>query len=203
MAYTGGPLNELNGKMGISAPNRSVPVMKLIKIHQPKSKEALVQLIEYHYKNECKCGVVSKGTIEMFGGNLYEAQIKHWGEYRYSLKECIQWEYDLFVVNSLRGGRIEKTAIKYLEDNLTNFVVTEAEGYVDEELRVDIIISKNDLQIAGIQVKPLTFKLMRKEVILFNKTANVKWGKPVFYLYYNRQDEFTNFENVIAELKKL
>jgi len=39
MAYTGGPLNELNGKMGISAPNKSVPVMKLIKAHNPKRKK--------------------------------------------------------------------------------------------------------------------------------------------------------------------
>ena len=42
MAYTGGALNELNGKMGISNPNTSVPVMKLIKTHQPKSRNELV-----------------------------------------------------------------------------------------------------------------------------------------------------------------
>jgi len=45
MTYTGGPLNELNGKMGISAADKSVPVMKLIRKHKPKSREELVQLI--------------------------------------------------------------------------------------------------------------------------------------------------------------
>lgn len=45
MAYTGGPLNELNGKMGISAPYKSVAVMKLIRYHKPKSKDELVELI--------------------------------------------------------------------------------------------------------------------------------------------------------------
>lgn len=203
MANTGGPLNELNGKMGISAPFRSVPVMKLIKNHRPKSKEALVQLIEYHYKNECKCGIVSKGTIEMFGKNLYEAQIKYWGEYRYSLRECIQWEYDLFVVNSLRGGRIEKEAIKLISQKLPSYTINEAEGYLDEELRVDVIINKNDLVVGGIQVKPLTYKFMREGVILFNKIANAKWGKPVFYLFYNPADKFVNLESVIDEIKRL
>ena len=83
MAYTGGPLNELNGKMGISAPYKSVPVMKLIREHQPKSKDALVELIKYHYKNNCKCGVKSQGSVEDFGKNLYESQTIYWGEYRY------------------------------------------------------------------------------------------------------------------------
>ena len=79
MAYTGGELNELNGKMGISNPSTSVPVMKLIKTHNPKSKEALVQLIEYHKINRCSCGIVSKGTVREFGEWLYESQKKHWG----------------------------------------------------------------------------------------------------------------------------
>ena len=58
MSLTGGSLNLLNGKMGISAPNKSVPVMKLIKMHKPKSKEELVELIKYHYKNKCDCGII-------------------------------------------------------------------------------------------------------------------------------------------------
>jgi len=56
MAYTGGPLNELNGKMGISAPYKSVAVMKLIKQHNPKSKGELVELIKWHSENTCECG---------------------------------------------------------------------------------------------------------------------------------------------------
>jgi hypothetical protein len=74
MAYTGGPLNELNGKMGISAPFKSVPVMKLIRAHNPKSKEELVELIKWHSENTCECGVVSQGTVESFGKNLYDSQ---------------------------------------------------------------------------------------------------------------------------------
>src|SRR4051812_43559010 len=104
MTYTGGPLNELNGKMGISAPYKSVPVMKLIRAHQPKSKDELVELIKAHHQTICECGIVSQGSVQDFGTNLYKSQMNYWGQIRYSLEECLQWEYDLFVVQSLKGG---------------------------------------------------------------------------------------------------
>ena len=97
-AYTGGELNKLNGDAGISAPQKSVPVMKLIKNHRPKSKDELHEQIKFHYENNCPCGVKSQGTVEDFGKNLYDAQLSAYGKYKYSLQECIQWEYDLFVV---------------------------------------------------------------------------------------------------------
>lgn len=200
MAYTGGLLNELNGKMGISAPFKSVPVMKLIKAHQPKSKDELIELIKQHSENHCHCGVVSQGTVEHFGKNLYESQIKYWGEYRFSLQDCVQWEYDLFVVQSLKGGVVEKKALVELAKRLTSFSVTEAKGFLDEELRIDIIIHKENREIAGIQVKPLTFKLMRKEVISFNENANQKWGKQVFYLYYDESENFVNMNEIVERI---
>ena len=203
MAYTGGPLNELNGKMGISAPSNSVPVMKLIRIHKPKSKDELVELIKYHYENDCECGIKSQGTVEDFGKNLYNAQIKYWGEYRYSLKECIQWEYDLFVIQSLKGNVIEKKVQKYLSNKLEDYDIEQAQGYLDEDLRIDIIIKKQKNIIAGIQVKPATFLLMREEIITFNKEANEKWNYPVFYLYYNEDESFKNLDDLINKIKSL
>jgi len=203
MTYTGGPLNELNGKMGISAPYKSVPVMRLIKSHNPKSKDELVELIKWHSENACSCGVQSKGTVECFGKNLYNAQIQYWGSKRYSLKDCIQWEYDLFVVQSLKGGIIEKKALDILQKSVPSISFTEAEGFLDEELRIDIIIKKNGKDFGGIQVKPSTFKLMRREVITFNKHANQKWGNPVFYLFYDENEDFINLVELLDSLVKL
>ncbi len=203
MAYTGGELNKLNGDYGISAPYKSVPVMKLIKNHRPKSKDELYELIKTHFETNCNCGVKSQGTVEDFGKNLYEAQFKEWKQYKYSLQECIQWEYDLFVVQSLKGTLIENKAKQQLKIELPNFIINEAEGFVDEELRVDIIILKNNIEICGIQVKPLTFNLMREGVITFNKIANAKWGKPVFYLFYDDKENFTNIKEVITDITKL
>jgi hypothetical protein len=202
MTYTGGQLNELNGKMGISAPHKSVPVMKLIKIHKPKSKEELVLLIKYHFENECSCGIKSQGTLKDFGNNLYNSQLKYWKENRFTHKECLQWEYDLFIVQSLKGGILEQKAITLLKKLLPQYIIKEAKGYLDEEVRVDIIISKNNRTICGIQVKPKSFKYARKNVIDFNLKANKKYKKPVFYLYYNEEDSFIAVENLILEIQK-
>jgi len=203
MAYTGGPLNELNGKKGISAPYKSVSVMKLIKIHQPKSKQELVELIKFHHEKNCECGIKSQGSIEDFGRNLYNVQKSYWGENRYSMQECIQWEYDLFVVQSLKGGIVEKKAAKELNKLLTGYQITEAVGYLDEELRIDLVIRNNGIEICGIQVKPSTFRFMRREVKTFNKEANKKWNKPVYYLYYNENENFENLEDLIHKIKAL
>ena len=203
MAYTGGPLNELNGKMGISAPFRSVPVMKLIRIHQPKSKEELVELIRFHYTDTCECGIKSQGTVEDFGKNLYDAQQKYWGEIRYTLKACMQWEYDLFVVQSLKGGIVEKKAAQAIARHLPTLTIEEAAGYLDEELRIDLIIKKQNRVVAGIQVKPSTFRRMRREVITFNHAANQKWNQPVFYLYYDDKEVFENWGELMGKLERI
>ena len=202
MAYTGGPLNELNGKMGISAPYKSVPVMKLIRVHKPKSKEELAELIKFHFENDCECGIKSKGSVEDFGKNLFNSQKAYWGENRFSLKECIQWEYDLFVVQSLKGGIVEKKAVKKLNDLLSDYLVSEAEGYLDEERRIDLIVTEKGNEICGIQVKPSTFRLIRREVITFNLEANKKWDKPVYYLYYDEDENFENLEELIEVIKE-
>jgi hypothetical protein len=58
--------------------------MKLIKTHNPKSIEALVQLIKYHKVNKCQCGNFSIGTVRELGHRLYETQTKYWGQYIYT-----------------------------------------------------------------------------------------------------------------------
>ena len=205
MAYTGGELNLLNGKHGISAPNKSVPVMKLIKAHRPKSRDELYGLIQYHFETNCKCGIKSKGRIEDFGKSLYDAQLAEWGQYKYSLKECIQWEYDLFVTQSLKGNNIENKAYGILQKilNTVELKAQIAEGFIDEELRVDLLVSKNNKNICGIQVKPNTFKKMREGVIFQNKKANKKWGKPVFYLFYNETEELINTNEIVTNILNL
>lgn len=203
MADTGGHLNELNGKMGISAPYRSVPVIDLIRNHSPKSRDELVDLIEYHYYNDCNCGIKSQGTVEDFGKNLHNAQKEYWGDFYFSLKECIEWEYDLFINQSLKGNYLEQRAKIVLNKKLPDFSIEEAEGFYDEELRIDLLIKENGSDIAGIQVKPLSFREMRDGVIDFNYVANGKWDKPVLYLYYKDNEDFDNVDEVLEMIKEL
>lgn len=202
MAYTGGELNVLNGKYGISAPHKSVPVIKLIRQHQPRSKDELVELIRFHFENDCPCGIRSQGTVEDFGKNLFAAQLTEWGLARYTLQECIQWEYDLFILQSLKGTRVETCALEKLRPvlDVLHLTVAEALGYVDEELRIDLVVSKNGEPLCGIQVKPLTFNKMRRGVIDFNKNANARWDRPVFYLFYDDGENFSNLEEIIHRI---
>ena len=79
----------------------------------------------------------------------------------------------------------------------------EAKGFLDEELRIDIIINKKEEEVGGIQVKPATFKLMRREVVTFNKNANQKWGRPVFYLFYDDKEKFMNLDELVDLIRKL
>jgi hypothetical protein len=201
MSLTGGELNALNGKYGISAPYKSVSVMQLIKAHQPQSKAELYDLISFHYQNDCFCGVKSKGTVEDFGKNLYQAQLKEWNTHKYSLQQCILWEYNLFVVQSLKGATLEKKALSALQTRLKGFEVGEAEGFWDEELRIDLVVSRGAELMCAVQVKPITFNFMRQSVIDFNKKANQKWSKPVYYLYYNQDLEFSNLDQLIHEIE--
>ena len=200
-ANTGGLLNVLNGKMGISAPHRSVPVIKLINKHNPKSYDELETLIEYHYLNDCECGIKSQGTVYDFGKNLYNAQREYWGENKFTLEECIKWEYDLFIINSLKGSKMENKAIIELKKELpSKYTITNSESFIDEEYRVDLEIKKENKIVLGIQVKPISYKFTRYEVKSFNKIRNSQYKNKVEYLYYNDDEEFINLNDIVNDL---
>lgn len=203
--YTGGLLNVLNGKAGISAPQNSVSVSGLVKAHHPKSADELERLIADHVGGGCFCGIVSKGTVQDFGRNLYEAQKRYWNEYRFSLQDCIQWEYDLFILQMLKGTLMEDKCRSELKKRLgTNFFIENTTLYVDEELRIDLEIRRNKERIAGIQVKPVSYRNVRQNVQLFNEKANEKYDKPVLYAFYDYDAEaFVNIDQLIDEIRKL
>lgn len=203
MSLTGGELNLLNGNQGISAPYKSVPVMKLIREHKPKTKNELVELIEYHFKNKCSCGIVSQGSVEDFGRNLYESQIRQWGKYKYSLEECKRWEYDLFITQSLKGNLIEDKAKKVISLQLPSLDVIDASAELDSEYRIDLVVKKSGKEVCGIQIKPHTFYFMRQNVVTFNYVANTSWGKPVYYLIYDEREEFTNLPEIVSKIQDI
>ncbi len=201
--YTGGDLNWLNGKYGVSAPENSVSVMKLIRVHQPKTRRALAECIEDHFRRKCECGIESQGTVEEFGKVLYACQKIEWGEERYTLQECIQWEFDLFVTQSLKGEYFEKKAIVLLGKKNPALRFSEARGYLDEEARIDILVAKKETIVTGIQIKPVSFHQVRENVVAYNKTANQKVDYPVLYLYYDDQGIFSNLDEISNQLEKL
>ena len=54
----------------------------------------------------------------------------------------------------------------------SNLAFREAEGFIDEDLRIDLIIIYKNKEIGGIQVKPETFNRMRQEVIHINNKGH-------------------------------
>ena len=201
LSNTGGLLNILNEKKRISSVRNSLPVMKLISIHKPKTKRELVELIEYHYYNDCPCGIKSKGTIEDFGKNLYDAQLDYWGEYKFTLQECIQWEYDLFVTNSLKGAYMENKAEETLTENLpVGFTVSDVSDVTDVNYRVDLEVKWFDSVIFGVQVKPVSYMNMDYTIKQTNVILNNRYSREVRYLYYNDDEEFINVDEVVGGL---
>lgn len=197
--FTGGELNILNGKMGISAADRSVPVSRLVRYHKPKSPTELEELISDHVGGGCPCGCVSKGTVQDFGKNLYKSQLEFWGEYKYSLKECIQWEYDLFILQMLKGNTMEDKCQSELQKKIGNsYCVENTNRFIDEEFRVDLEVYDSNSLILGIQVKPSSFRGVRQSIQEFNINANKKYKKPVFYVYYDYDTEqFLNIGKLV------
>ncbi len=190
--------------MRVSSVRNSLPVMKLINIHKPKSKGELVDLIEYHYYNDCSCGIKSKGTVEDFGRNLYDAQLKYWGEYKFSLEECVQWEYDLFVTNSLKGAYMEDKAEEILNESLPfGFSVSDVDNVTDVNYRVDLEIRYGNDVVCGVQVKPLSYVNMEYRVKETNILLNSKYPYEVQYLYYNDDEEFVNIDEVVNKSKNI
>ncbi len=201
MKSTGGPLNYVNGHYAISDPKKSVPVIALIYKHKPKSKSELELLIEYHFKNKCSCGIISQGTIIDFGTNLYNAHLKEYGVEKFSLQECIAWEYELFITNSMKGAFMEEKALTMLSTSFPLLKITRASGFFDEDLRIDLIIYKGDKVVCGIQVKPSSYLNMRQSIINYNLSCNSKWSNVVLYLVYEN-DIFSNFQYIVNSINQ-
>ena len=208
-SLTGGPLNKINESYYCNAKNRSVPVMTLIRYHKPKTRDELVALISSHQRNEvhgqCPCGARSQGTLEDFGQNLYEANLKAYAiapEKAFSLEACKLFMYNLFVVQSLKGDLMEDKALAHLKKNHNVRIATEEEDF---KMGVDIVFTILGEIEAGVQVKPASYAEMNvnNPVVQINKAKNQLFGKPVFYLYYNLDGNFVNGKELDTKLNAL
>lgn len=186
---SGGPLNQLSTDYMLNTPKHTIPVMKLIKVHNIKTCKELEDQINLHNVKrnpQCKCGIKGNGDICDWANSLYDAQMREWKQHRYTIDECNEWMHNLFITNSIKGAEIENTAIEMLRKELpVEYIIREATYVEDVHYRVDIVIEANQ-KISGVQVKPISYMYAPKEIILSNNIENKKWGHPVFYWYYDR-----------------
>lgn len=193
----------LNGKYKISAPHNSVSVMALISNHHLKTCSEVVEMVSYHAEAKCKCGVVSRGTIRDFGYNLYNAQIREWGEYKFTVRECLDWMYALFTTQSLRGSSIEHDAIDGLARVFPDYGIAHSTTHEDEEFSVDIIVNRDSKRLCAVQVKAESYKNIPDDVKKLDTIKNLGIVVPVFYLYYNKSGKFINSDEIVENIKDL
>lgn len=206
---TSGILNLINEEYKCSTKNNSVPVMQLIRHHKPQTNAHLVRLIAAHTSNgayrNCECGCKSQGTVEDFGKNLYHANLNYFNgigkaNEAKSLEECELFMHTLFVTNSLKGNNMENKALIELKKMLPlGYTVEIASVYHDFQYGVDLIIKKDNVELCGVQVKPISYKNIpdTHEVKEINKKKNKLYRKPVFYIYYDKDLEFTNTKEIV------
>ena len=195
-------LNWLNGEHKISAIHNSVPMIRLLSKHKCYNATEVEVTIDNHYHKECSCGIVSSGTLRMFGERLFEAQTKSWGECRYTLDECIAWERDLFTTKTLRGLLFEERAIGALRQRFPSLTVSETTGYLDEEAKIDAVVSDGGKVFCGVQVKPESYKKADSDVKESNKKGNELVDFPIFYLFYDN-GAFTNMDEVATSIRAI
>ena len=207
-ASTGGILNVINERYKCNSKNNSVPVMQLIRYHSPKTNDHLVNLIASHTvngkHNNCQCGCKSQGTIEDFGMNLYNANLKYFNSIgkpneAKSLEECELFMYTLFVTYSLKGNNMEAKALNDLKKMLpSDFTIEFGSEKYDFKYGVDLVITKDNMELCGVQVKPISYKNIpdSHDVKKANMKKNMLYGKPVYYIYYDIDLEFINTNDI-------
>jgi len=150
--------------------------------------------IKRHSEESCYCGIISRGTVESFGDNLYQAQFDEWGEERYTLAECRRWIFDLFVVKSLKGNKMERKVVAFYKRYLPHLKIVKTSAEEDISFAVDFKVFHGDSLLYGIQVKPTTYKDMPKNVCDAHKDKQHAFLAPVLIDYYdNKTNRFVYF----------
>lgn len=217
---TKGILNVVCEKYGCNRKNQSVAIQQLIRFHKPKQQAELTALIASHQvchqHDGCQCGSVSKGTVETFATNLYNAykryvsEVDNNADYK-NYEDCMIFMKHLFVINSLKGNMMEDVVVDWTNNKLKdinkelgfNAKAELANELDDFRYAIDIVINDELGEMFGIQVKPLSYKNFPDThiVVTQNKDKNKLYGKPVVYVYYNEEGFIVDGDIAVKQLK--
>ncbi len=204
---TEGVLNFICDRYSCNSRSKTVSIQNLIKYHNPKQQSELLLLIDLHQKGKqlesCGCGCKSNGTVATFAQNLFNAYNYHRNKHEPDIDykdydDCYTFMYYLFVSSSLRGNKMENVCLRYIDDWVKGYFTIElANEKYDFNYAIDLVLK--DLrgnEIAGIQVKPHTYKNFPKthHIVNDNLVKNKAYGKPVVYMYYLPDGKFDEIE---------
>lgn len=151
---TGGILNTLCHELYANSLRNTISVSSLIKKYRPETADELEALIAKHSCN---------GTVNDFGKNFYNNICRNRPEAlhnpRVTQENCILFMRSLFLEKSLRGHLNEVKVKKFIQERRPNYKVEFADDNLDFKYNVDLIIlNKEGRVVAGVQVKPESYK---------------------------------------------
>lgn len=209
---TNGILNYINELYFCSSIKNSIAIQNLIRYHKPKQERELVALIESHGASgsmcSCPCGSKAKGKIEDFANNLYQSYLDFKNKSKdvpnKSFDDCFIFMRNLFITNSLRGDSMEIKAKNHLVSKISKeFTIEQSSQLEDFKFAIDLILkSKDGREIVGFQIKPISYLNYDQThpIVITNINKNNMWHSKVFYLYYNKNLDFTNIDSVLNDV---
>ncbi len=203
---TEGILNKVCRRYRCNAKNKTISIQNLIRTHKPKNQTQLKFLIESE-KGE--------GCIDKWSEHLYDCYLRFKHDnpnipYK-NLEDCKIFMNYLFVEGSIKGGKMEEIALdifkkcKVVKD--LNFSVMMGNEKDDFKHAIDLVVYDDINEVVmGIQVKPISYRNFEKHVTSVhevNVKKNKEFGKPVLYVYYNKEGKFLKDRKFIEEFKKI
>lgn len=195
-------LNKLVNDNRINNPKDTVYIIQMVEEHGLTDEKEIIKQFNNHQDGRCDvCGQHNTGgSFKDRVNMMYDAQEQQFGSKKYSWETCYKYLYDLFTTKTIRGDSYEQKAITELS-NKTEYNYSKATSVKDNEYAVDIIV-EDDNEIAGVQVKPISYeKFENGNVKRMNKYKNSKYENKVLYLIYDyNTEEFINLDKIIKQL---
>jgi len=197
-------LNILFNDKRINDPKKTVKIVALVNNHDIRKESEVKEQIENHLDNGCdkdSCSLVANGTIQSQSKEMYEAQEDFFGYKKYDQDIIHKYVYDVFTTRTISGVDLESRAIENLNDEIS-FDVRKADEELDNDYSVDLVVSSDGTDFAGIQVKPRNYDKIQENMKVINDVKNTEYNHPVFYLYY-KNDELQNLGDIINQIESL
>jgi hypothetical protein len=200
MLRTGGHLNVVNEKHRCNDPHRTIRVSTIMRVHAPRTEQAMLALIEAHEQPCTQCPERTRGGGLVGWQNALWRAVQQESYTGVTLADVQAFVYDLYVRAPVRGFLFEDYALLWLRNH--GYRVRLATPVEDCAWAVDLVILHRHQGhvVAGVQVKPQSYLYVRADVHALNKQKNQLAGYPVYYLYYNNEGHWMDETELLPQL---
>jgi hypothetical protein len=175
--------------------SKTVGTMKLIRDYNITDEETFVEKFQEH----------SKIPLEKLTEQVYQHQLKYFGNYKYDKDTIFKYSYCCVVLNSLQGNSTEKKFDSWAKSN--NIMLDSPRSVFDEVFHTDRIeVNSKGKPTALISIKPESFRhnFMQYEDVFaglqyLSEKNNIPWK-----IYYRNGDSFSliSFSTLSVENQK-